>query len=416
MQYIYRFRPKEKCLKEIQEKRFYFSDIPSLNDPMEGVQDIFFTTDPLLWKELINLYFIFLHYTIKNDSNFKDIESFWNDHTLSDKYIKNIPHAAVFSKLLLLLSENIHSILFEKENYRISIEKLLPKFTELGYAIIIYILKVDKDFNENSPLKSLMLYLNINIFSGELSLPPPFDTSSKIGDCLSKLLYIFNIKTESSELNILLAAKMMDNRPTLQYHYVLPKLIIEFLDKLKNILNSDFRILCFSADYSEPLMWSHYAYNHTGVSLIFNLKILQEDLNKTLKDNLIYSEITYTNDLPSLNWFDAVLNLSKDRKDYAKSYITKKITNWSYEQEYRIITNKKDGIVEYSYGALTGIVFGMNTKVKDMVELILEIFKLKNSENFDFYKAYYCKTSNRIKAKKIELEALIKLITLPMNY
>lgn len=40
----------------------------------------------------------------------------------------------------------------------------------------------------------------------------------------------------------------------------------------KKARNNDTGLLCFSTNWTNPLLWSHYGEKHTGVCLGFNLK------------------------------------------------------------------------------------------------------------------------------------------------
>lgn len=419
MKKIYRFRNAARCLEEIKGEYFYFSGMKDLNDPMEGFRDFFFTKDHLLWNKLINLYFVYLHHTIKNESSFKDIGEYWNSDSLVDEYIKN--HASIFSKELKAFSEVTCQTPLKESSLCHS--DLLYEFIKIGYCMIITILKGDKNYNKTSPLQPLMMYLDANIFgycygNSFRNLPPPFDLDSKIFECLNVLLSCLPKEVDFNEISIVMATQMTKKKyPYTQWHYVLPNLIIEFLNKLKNIMNDNVGILCFSSDYSDPLMWSHYADNHKGVSLIFDLEVLQKDLKKEKNQEFFFSEVTYDNDHLSLNWFDSSLPFSKNKETYIKSHLFKKITNWSYEQEYRIITHTGEK-VEYNYNALSGIIFGMKITAQEICDFISLIFELNGSEhmeNFNFNKAVYCKRTNKIQIQKIELDKIIKLITFPMN-
>lgn len=144
---------------------------------------------------------------------------------------------------------------------------------------------------------------------------------------------------------------------------------------------------------------------------------MQKDLKKEENQEFFFSEVIYDNDHLPLNWFDSSLLFSKNKEDYTKHHLFKKITNWSYEQEYRIITHKGEK-VEYNYNALSGIIFGMKITTQEICDFILLISKLNSSkhmENFNFNKAVYCKRTNKIEIQKIELDKIIKLITFPMN-
>lgn len=73
-------------------------------------------------------------------------------------------------------------------------------------------------------------------------------------------------------------------------------------------------IVCFSDSYNSPLMWGHYANNHTGICLCFEIK-----RNKLIK-------VKYKNKR----------ELSGSVLTKSKKELSIKSTDWAYEKEYRI--------------------------------------------------------------------------------
>lgn len=144
------------------------------------------------------------------------------------------------------------------------------------------------------------------------------------------------------------------------------------ITKLKNI---DIRIACFSEfdrydDFHKQIvMWSHYAENHQGFCIEYDLEFLKKDIQFSLKDYEFHSEklkyleerneaiikaglfpIEYTcnkinipvTKLNQIN-IDSTGNINYnsniDELIY-KTFIVKS-ASWSYEKEWRIIINGK---------------------------------------------------------------------------
>ncbi len=87
-------------------------------------------------------------------------------------------------------------------------------------------------------------------------------------------------------------------------------------------INEQYGLLCFTTDWEDPVMWSHYGDRHKGMCLGFNV----EDL----------SPINYVNKrLPFDEWktFDAL------PKEDAERLLTTKCARWCYERERRLIIN-----------------------------------------------------------------------------
>ncbi|WP_162784998.1 DUF2971 domain-containing protein [Polynucleobacter necessarius] len=85
-----------------------------------------------------------------------------------------------------------------------------------------------------------------------------------------------------------------------------------------DVLNNTYGVVSFSSDYTSPLMWSHYADDHRGIGLGFDVD--ESDLIK----------VRYRNRVT----FDGKSHLSK--KD-ALDIFAIKFNGWAYEKEQRII-------------------------------------------------------------------------------
>ena len=86
-----------------------------------------------------------------------------------------------------------------------------------------------------------------------------------------------------------------------------------------DVLNNTYGVISFSEDYKSPLMWSHYADDHKGICLGFDV-----DENDLIK-------VRYRKDRVKLD--------DKDRltKKDALDIFAVKFNGWSYEKERRII-------------------------------------------------------------------------------
>lgn len=80
-------------------------------------------------------------------------------------------------------------------------------------------------------------------------------------------------------------------------------------------------LLCFSANWRNPLLWSHYADRHCGIALGFDLK-----------DDAVNS-VTYVKQRPILEAID---------ESAAQKLLYTKYKDWKYEDEHRVYTDLKD--------------------------------------------------------------------------
>ena len=102
---------------------------------------------------------------------------------------------------------------------------------------------------------------------------------------------------------------------------------------------SNVRATCFTEDGNNSLMWSHYANNHSGVCLKFDLS---QDTD--LRDSML--PVVYQDELIKV----------KHLSDFSKSLLTK-LKIWEIEKEWRILS--EDNKFRFRQEALVEIVFGL---------------------------------------------------------
>jgi hypothetical protein len=88
--------------------------------------------------------------------------------------------------------------------------------------------------------------------------------------------------------------------------------------KYKDDFNDRSGILCFSSDWKDPVLWSHYASKHQGLALGFDVK------------TDIVTDIEYTTKRIGLK-----KGLSDGEKD--QILLKTKFESWSYEREKRVL-------------------------------------------------------------------------------
>lgn len=111
-------------------------------------------------------------------------------------------------------------------------------------------------------------------------------------------------------------------------------------EKLKNI-----GVVSLSANPASTLLWAHYADNHKGFALGFQLWVDE------IPENLI--EVQYVSEIPKSS-------AHGELKDIVKY----KASEWSYEDEYRFIYDQGNQLVKYPM-KLTDVVFGLRMPEAD---------------------------------------------------
>jgi hypothetical protein len=92
--------------------------------------------------------------------------------------------------------------------------------------------------------------------------------------------------------------------------------------------NDMWGITCFSGNWNDPVMWSHYSCDHKGIALGFEFPTLTPD-------KVNYDE----HPIPEKEWID---QYHKDPEGSVKAWFLRKYLSWKYEDEYRFISELKE--------------------------------------------------------------------------
>lgn len=110
-------------------------------------------------------------------------------------------------------------------------------------------------------------------------------------------------------------------------------------------------IFCMTTKRDDILMWSHYAYAHTGFCMEFKTENFSSERPRS---------VDYPPDRPCLN-----LIVPPDKEDIELALLTK-AANWKYENEWRIVDHRNGpGVQPYPPEALTGVILGCRISPKN---------------------------------------------------
>jgi hypothetical protein len=135
---------------------------------------------------------------------------------------------------------------------------------------------------------------------------------------------------------------------------------IEVVNNYKEKIK-DLGVICYSSNQCNLLLWAHYADNHNGMCLVFDVDNTKEKLYN----------ISYQDRFPDVD-------LTGDSEDYVEiiKIVTTKSADWKYEQEYRQVFIMKNILYEYP-GKLVEIIFGCRTPFDD-IKMVSNIAVSKN--------------------------------------
>lgn len=227
-------------------------------------------------------------------------------------------------------------------------------------------------------------------FSQRSDFNDPFEGAHVKDNGLSKELlntFACKLKNEISEENF---AKMLTDMGLKEGEVTNEKLfqkIAEFnLQPLINIVhNSKITCLSLSEPENDPirnnLMWSHYADGLRGFCLVFDGESLQKDIYLSSNESMRPIKIQYKstpNTLSLLDFIKSDFVLDNDQDiDFIETVIktiATKSVEWSYENEFRILTLNENNFHNYSEKTLKEIVVGMKIP-EPQRKLLLDIIK-----------------------------------------
>jgi hypothetical protein len=119
--------------------------------------------------------------------------------------------------------------------------------------------------------------------------------------------------------------------------------LIAAVDRAKAQLDGTRGLLCFSRDWCDPVIWSHYADRHRGICLGF------------VRNGEDPAPVVYSSTLLPEEWLLGLLNLPSGPEKEAEvmKWLTHKYVAWEYEHESRVFIslNEPDAIEPNLYFA-----------------------------------------------------------------
>lgn len=155
--------------------------------------------------------------------------------------------------------------------------------------------------------------------------------------------------------------------------------MLHVLEVAQKKLLEETGVFCLSAIPDNILMWSHYAFAHTGLCLGFEATAYTDFFG-------VAQKVNYQMQYP-------VVNLIKDSKeDMLTSALLTKAKFWKYEQEWRIVLWERHpiGVYQFSSGLLKEVILGARiseenkNKVLSLIndmEFSPKIYEAKLNEN-----------------------------------
>lgn len=424
--YFYRFRTLKNIFeyKELENQEIYFATPEELNDPMEAYKETIFQGDIVIWKNLYKHYIAcffkeYLRFHFNEEKSMNDIEAKYNidylTYGLYDGFIFMQDKLQKISDDFLEYFEEEIKLLSEKN--RVCKQELIY-YLYFFNEIIVSMIKIECFIATQEDIE--------NHYTKKMSIKDIFN---------HRIKNFLNIDfVDSKRKDMLSYYSEYINMENLYY--------IKFTEEYVNGLIKHFYpyeyIASFSTNYDNQVVWSYYTENQQGICLIFknNINFITNKKNYIVFTNNLH-KVRYSNKLKKTNFFNDAyifeykaymdfwkLDKTKNIKSYSykkkflsylyhdidytnifKKYTkhsiefaTKKLKNWAYENEYRLVLlsyyiqlDKQSKLLKYDFNSLDGIIFGIRTPITDklrIIEIIQKLCKQYDRKEFNFYQAY----------------------------
>jgi hypothetical protein len=418
--HLYRIRSCSALLdgfKELENQEIYFAHPKELNDPMEGLSDIFWEGDGIVWKNLFKHYIRVFDraislYLIGGEQSPIELEKLpfvhFDDLSMSDKH-KSI-HEELFqdffaepaivsyiskltSKKMCLRRSQFLMHLRILHPFVISIftrcyerNNLLPKDTHKNKNHIDLVARVKnlhttidlmpevpiaEELNREAAIETLFTFQNL--------------TLSQID-----LIHYFNNSIRIHEQN---RVAVFVNFPDV------------YVNQIENLVRPQWYAACFMEECKNSSLWGHYGANHTGICLKFRTQKHGSKPALNLKRTIGYNgngpivdwfpcefeKVSYTDELIPLDFFDLLpgrlpiptlnrlwyfndLGIKSIRAssffddehkwrlnyyDTRRRLLTRKSSDWRFENEYRLVL--QSDLVDFSDPSSRKITYDFNS-------------------------------------------------------
>lgn len=466
---VYRFRSFNSLLderEELEKQSIYFATPEQLNDPVEGLRNIYWSGDKIAWENLFKHYIICLQYAIVNFIVFQgsehkikkemlpvdtDGEKHLSERMIEDYevVVKNVLQKPALKHFINLLSESQSKISKGGLDYILTLthNTILNEIASSSEEVIAG--SIPKFIDPDKNLEKLI----------SASVLESIETIKKHGEPNTYFLPFGDPAIHRKQYDILNSLKN-DLQGHHNYKFITIYFPRNYLDAIERIIFPDWCAACFMKSYRNSAVWAHYGDNHEGACLIFHTSLNGEietiplfrdssqlkQPSKKNRLNLDFKKIDYVSKHGEIDFFRSIGRLPipilekmwfsdgnggrsicaqdifSDEHDFVKRYwdnfyrdITIKTKDWGYEGEHRLMINDffhdlstpDSRTLKYDFSSLKGIIFGINTgyeKIEKTLEIIKEKCKQNSIEEFKIYQAYYCEDERCI--KKHELSAL----------
>ena len=447
---FFRFRSIDSLLgkhQELKDQTIFFASPDELNDPMEGLRNIVWNGDQIVWTNF------FKHYIFCLNRCYLPLNITPKPRKLE---VDSIPILERWDQITPPIEKTLFDDIWDRFFNLPYIQEIIEALSSTSYKnryreIVYYLQWIQTPILIDEIREA---YADHGVISEPL-ISPPFevaDVSARMAQLLSLITNVEAIENESTRDAIL--QSMVDNHDDIQLivenytrthrpeiledmnRILMPDFPRVYVEQLDRLLWPKWYTACFTESYHNSSVWAKYADEHKGTCLIFeavenndstSLKLnhitsnssiplpfrkvnygrgpSEIDFFRTICRNITVSmlkELWYTDQNGNISECAAHLESDQSQAAWGEDYwnnffrdVTFKTKDWEYEQEYRLIINNKSGQFDkrddrkltYGFDSLKGIIFGMRTSTEDklkIVEIIKEKIQCDRNNQADF--------------------------------
>lgn len=452
-EYFYRYRPleigsiKKSVVDELKNGELFLASLDENNDPMDGMQEVFWEGDAIVWANFVKHYLLCMLYSMSYICVAGDTASFGPDCVNPSITPDNIPT----DKLRSHYNDLVNSALNDSrilELIDILSKRVCLKKSELFMVLFMY--HQVFLFHLNAAAKKHWGHEVIPEPLSSAFQNPPLSFKEMFEEIEQKEFEVLSHVASTSNEELLLLTKYehrtkgdgstsKDNFINFISHFP-----IYYLDCCANSIFYEYYLASFSEKNDNPSMWGHYAQGHRGICLVFEFDETNGEKHVELinGEKLPLKQVKYRSTSQRINFFKHLGHLNRvvldkhwltnnEKVSYLAGYyndsfphrywakydkkITHKFPEWKYEKEYRLVKSSwfvgplspEERLVRYKHRHLKGIIFGVRTPDEIQISAMKAISDLYDqgliSEDFKFYKAKFSQLKNKLEIQHLGL-------------
>lgn len=466
----YRFRSTNRLLKgneELSKQTIFFAHPESLNDPMEGYREIYWSGDNIAWKNLFRHYLLTLERTITLSLLHRDDEIITTNNIPIHISMDDLPTPEAKDYF-----QQITDTFFKNKNISLLLNAIISRTTKIKtnelicYLSCIHPLAVETILQKYEEIKIIPKRPQNNETADQAieslighGLIEGIEKLIKEHTNTDKIESIFSAQRNAkSQILLLSRYNLKEEIKNPNKQFIIQEFPENYAKLLPSLIYPEWYTACFMSSCENSSVWGHYGDNHKGVCLIF--ESTEDHTRNTLSVKgvtgwgtngphygdikLTFEKIDYKEGFGEIDFFRSLGHLTRQKlnstwhsldgefsicakemneceEEWRNLYwqqfyrdIKVKSPDWHYENEHRLIlcdmlgshSAPKDRALTYDFSSLKGIIFGINTSTDDKIEIIRIIAeKCTNSKrkDFKFYQAYYSAQHKCIKHTELSL-------------